>query len=145
MHRLKWVSLRRIGYVHQLEEPVGGGAEVSDDPPWGISDSESDADEVDIAGPSSVQHNINGNFTADEDSDDFNESDDEHGPDAHETDFPNLDSPRTPASAPWCNCNERSFPDTMEDIGDDGHSISNTKRKAWEKWVLRRCPEHSEA
>ena len=145
MHRLKWVSLRRIGYVHHLEETNGEGAEVSDEPPWGISDSESDdEDENPIAGPSNHHHLVNGDFDAGEDSDTHSDSDDEHGPEANETEFPNLDSPVTPASAPWCNCNGHQFAETVEDIGDDGYSVSNTKRKAWEKWVIKRCPEHSD-
>lgn len=72
------------------------------------------------------------------------DSDDEHGPDAHEMDFPPLDSPNTPASAPWCNCAGSTHVDSREDLEDDGYWISNTKRKAWEKWVIRRCPSHGD-
>lgn len=156
MYRLDWVSLRRIGYAAHFDEQWLG-AEVPDDLPPGESESDSDEDmdhededDYHCAGPSNYQHQPNGNYAT---YDSFHHStdsefgseytDSEHGPDAHEMDFPPL-SPGTPASAPWCNCDGRSYPDSAEDLGDDGYSVSNTKRKAWERWVVRRCPEHSE-
>lgn len=151
MYRLEWVSLRRIGYARHFDDLwLAAGAEVPDDPPPGESDSNSDSDVEDydpMVGPSSAPHNASTHMDSDsEDSDTSEDSDfdDEHGPDAHEMDFPTLDSPTTPASATWCNCNGRTYADSPEDLGDNGISVSNSQRKAWEKWVVRRCPEHGE-
>lgn len=152
MGRLEWVSLRRIGYATHFDDLwLAAGAEVPDDPPGGESDSEStDGDDEPIVGPSTCHgHGNNGvqdDSSADEgfDSSD-NSSDDENGMESNRMDFPPLNSPSTPASsAPWCNCNGRGHLDSAEDLGDDGYTVSNTQRKAWEKWVVRRCPEHSE-
>lgn len=139
MHRLEWVSLRRIGYSDQAEALLHG-VEVRDDLE---SESESDVEDYDpMVGPSSSTYRYDATIASEEDSHDSDDtdSDDEHGPAAHEMDFPSLDSPVTPASAPWCNCH--SDIDAVEDIEDDGTAISNTKRKAWEKWVVRRCYLH---
>ena len=109
-----------------------------------MSDSESDEDENDaLAGSGAFPSHTNGHFS-DGDSDSDSDSDDERGPDVNAMEFPDLNSPSTPASAPWCNCNGHSYVDTAEDLGDDGGPINNTRRKAWEKWVVRRCPEHGE-
>ncbi|KAI7634946.1 hypothetical protein KC343_g2125 [Hortaea werneckii] len=149
MYRLEWVSLRRIGYARHFDDLwLAAGAEVPDDPPPGDSDSETSESENDpILGASSFNPGTDTGFdTSEEESftDSELDSDDEHGPEANEMEFPPLNSPDTPASAPWCNCNGRSHMESIEDLGDDGYSVSNTKRKAWEKWVVRRCPEHSE-
>lgn len=146
MHRLEWVSLRRIGYAQLFDDLWRfAGGEIPDDPAPGLSDSESDEDENEpLAGSSSFQSHANGHFSDYDDSDSNSDSDDERGPDANEMEFPDLNSPATPASAPWCNCNGHSYTDTAEDLGDDGGPINNSKRKAWEQWVVRRCPEHGE-
>ena len=148
MYRLEWVSLRRIGYARHFDDLwLAVGAEVPDDPPPGESDSETSESEHDpIVGPGTFHHGANADFHSDEDEpiDSEAESDDDNGPEANEMDFPPLISPGTPASAPWCNCNGHGHMDSAEDLGDDGYTVSNTKRKAWEKWVVRRCPEHDE-
>lgn len=152
MFKLNWVSLRRIGYERDFDDRLQEeGAEVPDDHDTDLeSESEnSDEDYEAFAGPSGSQH-----FSAHSNDDDFHDhdtasdsafdSDAEHGGDAYNMDFPPLDSPVTPASATWCNCNHRSWADSRDSLGDDGISVSNAQRKAWEKWVVRRCPEHSE-
>ncbi|KAF2769941.1 hypothetical protein EJ03DRAFT_82158 [Teratosphaeria nubilosa] len=150
MRRLEWVSLRRIGYARHFDELwLGAGAEVPDDPPPGESDSEtSEEDDDPVIGPSTFHQGSNGGLGIDSSDETESEaaSDDEHGPDANDMDFPPLNSPDTPASsAPWCNCNGQGLLESADDLGDDGDPVSNTKRKAWEKWVVRRCPEHSES
>lgn len=152
MERLDWVSLRRIGYARQFDEQwAGAGAEVPDDPPGGESDSDSEDEREDgddgvevpsEAGPSHAPGTAQDDWDSDGHSDSHSDSDDEHGPAAHEMDFPPLHSPATPASAPWCNCNNHL--DNADDLQDDEGFVSNAKRKAWEKWVVRRCPEHSQ-
>lgn len=153
MRRLEWVSLRRIGYVRHFDDLwQAAGAEVPDDAPPGESDSETGSDEDGndpIVGPSSLHpgqqggHGSSGEDSSDEATD--SESDDDRGPEADGMDFPSLDSPDTPASAPWCDCDRRmSSLSTLADLGDDAYSVSNTKRKAWEQWAIRQCPEHSE-
>lgn len=149
MYRLDWVSLRRIGYAQHFDDLwLGAGAEVPDDPPPGESDSETSTSEHDpIVGPSTIHQAAATGSLSSEDplSDSEESSDDENGPEADGMEFPPLESPDTPASAPWCNCSGRGHLDSAEDLGDDGYTVSNTKRKAWEKWVTRRCPEHSES
>lgn len=148
MHRLEWVSLRRIGYELEFHDRLqAAGAEVPD---YLESESESgDEDNDPFEGPSNRSYYSelhDDHFHNDDESEPshFNDSDDEHGGDAHNLDFPSLDSPVTPASAVWCDCNTRSWADSPEVLGDHGISVTNSQRKAWEKWVLRRCPEHGE-
>ena len=147
MSRLEWVSLRRIGYARHFDDLwLAAGAEVPDDPPPGESDSESDEDDEDpLVGPSNAHHGQHAGDSDDEDTESDVDSDDERGPDANDMEFPPLNSPTIPAPSPWCDCAGRSHADLADEIGDDGYAISNTKRKAWEKWVVRRCPTHSEA
>ena len=157
MTRLEWVSLRRIGYARHFDDRwLAAGAEVPEDQPPGESDSDTSdgEDESAVAGSATFLPAPNASVDSDdgfEESASDLESDDERGPEANDMDFPPLDSPDTPASAPWCNCNGRGHVDTADDlgddgetVGDDGYTIPNVKRKAWEKWVVRRCPEHSE-
>ena len=166
MPQLDWVSLRRIGYAKNFDEMyAAAGAEVPDDPPGVASESDDEGDwdaqaegdgepEPDDGAPGPAQiyvpthtvgpthHDSESEFEEISDSEEEDESDDEHGPAANEMDFPVL-SPDTPSSVPWCNCNGQSYPESAEDLGDNGISVSNVQRKAWEKWVVRRCPEHS--
>lgn len=167
MLELEWVSLRKIDYMDHFDDTNPGGAEITDDLFENESDSETDEDEdgapglasrptssdvhpnghfdphtLAIAGPSATNQYTNGSMSVDEDSDGHTDSDDGHGPESVEMDFPEMASADTPASAPWCNCNGHS--DSADDIGDNGRSVSNAQRKAWEKWVIRRCPEHGE-
>lgn len=154
MHRLDWVSLRRIGYARKFDEHwANPGIEIPDDFPGGASGSETEdeddenSDDTESSGYGDVDGDENG------DNDDFGsghtseseheDTDDEHGPAAHELQFPSrLNSPDTPNSITWCNCHGQSYPESVEDLGDDGTFVDNTKRKLWEKWVLGRCPEH---
>lgn len=149
MQKLKWVSLRRIGYVNQFADLNGGGAEVPDDPMLGMSTSESDeADdeasehevEQPIAGPSDANHDVNGTLDADDNSETHtNSDDDERGPEANDIEFPNLHSPDSPTTdPPWSRDSGRAFYNSVEDLADDGESVSYRQRKAWEKWVLGR-------
>jgi hypothetical protein len=147
LSRLRWISLRRIGYVPTMEDMENGGAEVPDDQPWALSESETDSDDEDGApGPSDPTrrihreaeatngHQSNGRLSSDEDSD----SESEHEFESHATDFPNLDSPTTQTPAPYEEdiwADNQLFPD---DLDDDGRSISNAKRKIWEQWVVGR-------
>lgn len=149
MRRLEWLSLRRINYARHFDsERLGAGAEIMDDLAPGDSDSEeSDHDHDDgMPGPSTYQYGANGSFDSDDDdySHSDNESEDSRGRGAHDMDFPPLDSPDTPASAPWCNCSGNGRLDSAENLGDDGYAVSWAQWKAWEKWVVRRCPEHGD-
>jgi hypothetical protein len=150
MYRLEWVSLRRIGYERDFDNTLQQvGAEVPDDLDLESESESSDDDYEPFAGPPSSQpYTAHSSHEESHDhdtaSDSAFDSDAEHGGDAYNMDFPPLDSPVTPASATWCNCNARSWTDSPESLGDDGVSVSNAQRKAWEKWVVRRCPEHGE-
>ncbi|KAK5130783.1 hypothetical protein LTR08_001673 [Meristemomyces frigidus] len=150
MHRLEWVSLRRIGYSRQFDDLwLAAGAEVPDDPPPGESDSDTSESEHSLQIVSNTFHHGTGtseSFASDPEQSDSDEgSGGEHEPEeANEMDFPPLNSPDTPASALWCNCHGLNHLDSAENLGDDGYTVSNTKRKSWEQWVVRRCPEHRE-
>jgi hypothetical protein len=159
MRRLDWVSLRRIDYAAHFDTVwENAGIELPDDPPGGLSSDDEDEDEDDendvywdeaeqeeadhstaasdwdsINGSDSDHHNSNSEDSEDEE---------ERGRAAHEMDFPPLNSPDTPNSVSWCNCNRRAFPVGVDELGDDGLSVDTKQWKMWEKWVLGRCPEH---
>ena len=146
MLNLEWVSLRRIGYMRGFEEMNGEGAEIPDDPMFGISTSGSDEGDDESEGGTGEEHmpgannlgdQLNGGFSEGEDSDGHAHSDDdEHGPEANATEFPDLNPIDSPTVATWPNGTHRSFPDSVEDLGDNGYSVSYRQRKAWEKWVV---------
>jgi len=147
MTRLDWVSLRRIGYAKHFDEASANvGVEVPDDPPDGLSsDSNSDDEEHEDEMYHTAFDRNEDTVSSGSDSDEHDadaeivHSDDEHDPQAYRMDFPPLRSPKTLTHI-WCSCNGK---DSIEDLRDDGAFIDNTKRKSWEQWVLRRCPEHS--
>lgn len=143
MIRLDWVSLRRIGYAKHFDEQWAvAGAEVPDDPPGGASESddESDWDPHATAEQEDSDESL-GDLT--DSSSEHDHSDDDNGPEEEGMDFPMI-SPDTPSSVPWCNCGRNSFLESPEALGDNGLFVSNAQRKIWEKWVVRRCPEHSQ-
>ncbi|EKG21264.1 hypothetical protein MPH_01407 [Macrophomina phaseolina MS6] len=143
MIRLDWVSLRRIGYAKHFDEQWAvAGAEVPDDPPGGASESddESDWDPHATAEQEDSEESL-GDMS--DSSSEHDHSDDDNGPEEEGMDFPMI-SPDTPSSVPWCNCGRNSFLESPEALGDNGLFVSNAQRKIWEKWVVRRCPEHSQ-
>ncbi|KAI4765276.1 hypothetical protein E4T52_00135 [Aureobasidium sp. EXF-3400] len=150
MRRLDWVSLRRIDYAAHFDTVwENAGIELPDDPPGGLSSDDEDSDsENDGYWDEAEQDDEANHSTTASDWDSLNNSDsededaEERGRAAHEMDFPPLLSPVTPNSGPWCNCNRRAFPVSVDDLGDDGISVDTKQWKMWEKWVLGRCPEH---
>ncbi|KAF2102529.1 hypothetical protein NA57DRAFT_31962 [Rhizodiscina lignyota] len=157
MPRLDWVSLRRIGYAKHFDEQWAvAGVEVPDDPPGGASDSDSDDDDIDLLDvtddndtdtPTPNDEETSSSDDFDRHSNSEASEDSNLGPPAYDIDFPPM-SPDTPSTVPWCNCNlngdgRRVYPDTAEDLGDNGTFVTNQQRKQWENWVVRRCPEHS--
>ena len=157
MLRLEWVSLRRIGYATHFDEQLAIlGAEVPDDPPGGASESDEESDDLDwenahgddVSDPigyenSAATSDIDMIDDADDDDDDDDSSSDNgHGPETNGIDFASIE-PDTPSSVPWCNCNTRvSYVGSVDELNDNGVYVTNTQRKAWEKWVVRKCPEH---
>ena len=167
MELLEWVSLRRIDYSDHFDELWAGSMEVPDYPAGNGSDSDDDEDgfhaHVDSDGdptphhPHGLDHGDHGDAGAphsdvDDDDSDWDASsaglpsnaDTDHGPGANTLTL----SPDTPPSAiPHCTC---ALPGggaelaEAEDLGDDGRSVVYAQRKFWEKWVIGRCPEHSE-
>lgn len=154
MVSLQWVSLRRIGYAqyyHSQQFTQDLGTELPDFPLADLeSSSDDDTDEEDVPPPPIVGPSNTTNNETDPDDSEYAEdsdadSDDEHGPEAHEVDFPALNSPDTPGSTPWCTCHGGGGRlESADELDDDGLRVDNSKRKYWEKWVLRRCPEHGE-
>jgi len=154
MLRLDWVSLRRIGYATQFDEQWAVGGEMPDDIPGGTSSSSEDEfDNAQDDRPDTPLSDDSHHHTASHDSDldsigsdstsHHEHSDDEHVVAANQVDLPQL-APDTPTSIPWCNCGEnRTDPQTAEELGDNGVYVSNTTRKLWEKWVVGRCPQHA--
>jgi hypothetical protein len=129
MEQLEWVSLRRIDYAHHFDELWANSIEIPDHHPG--SGSESDDD---------FQSHLS---FEDEDFDGGSEDDSEtgsvntdEGPEANEL---ALSSPVTPPSLPFCTCSNGAC---AEDLSDNGRMVSYHQRKAWEKWVIGRCPEH---
>jgi hypothetical protein len=146
MRRLEWVSLRRIDYATHFDDMMAAtGAEIQDDLP-GAYDSDSDSEDFDEEEEANVNGNIFGH-QSDESigsvSDGEEDSDDEHGPEANEMGFPNL-QPDTPTSQTFCSCDHKNERESVEERLDNGMVVPNLTRKMWEKWVIWRCPEHSQ-
>ncbi len=151
MPRLKWVSLRRIGYVPGPDEMEDVGAEVPDDQPWANSDSDSeDDDEFIVPGPNETHQVQNGSGhqtmpsegsggnapqAADENFD-SDSSGDEHESENHATEFPDLESPTIAPTTAFHGSVGTSFDSLPEELLDDGTPVSNAKRKIWERWVI---------
>lgn len=144
MSRLDWVSLRRIDYAKHFDEQWSLGVEVPDDHFLG-SDSSSDGysddwdpHDVDSDAPNDQSHDYGSDVSFDE-SDAASEAGSEEPEQGGDLHFPPM-SPDTPASAPWCNC--VSHTNSIEALGDDGITVTNSQRKFWEKWVVRQaCSE----
>ena len=166
MRRLEWVSLRRIDYAAHFDNLMAAaGIEIQDDWMAGYeseSDSSDDFDDFDDDEDGDANGNVNGNLVSqpmdvdsigtesdgeeghlDEDDDDDDDDDDEHGPEANGMGFPHL-QPDTPTSLTWCSCDHnKNDRESAEELGDNGVCVPNATRKLWEKWVVRRCPEHN--
>ena len=134
MEELDWVSLRRIDYENHFDEIWSGSVEVPDEPPGGASDSD---DEADFRGH--VGNTDSERESSEDESDEDSVADSDHGPNADELAL----SPDTPSSLPFCTCTSSSCLTTAEDLGDNGTFVTYQQRKMWEKWVVKRCPEHS--
>jgi len=148
MRRLEWVSLRRIDYATHFDDMMAAtGAEIQDDLP-GVYDSESESEELfDDDEEANVNGTIFGHHSDESigSESDGEDSDDEHGPEANGMGFPNW-QPDTPTSQTWCSCeHNRNERESMEErLDDNGMVVPNATRKLWEKWVIWRCPEHSQ-
>ena len=168
MELLEWVSLRRIDYSDHFDAMRAGSIEVPDYPAGNGSDSDEDEFhahvESDGEGGGSGGHindggdagdaglHVNGEEADFSDNEDdisdwdadsvgFSNADTDHGPGANELTL----SPDTPPSSiPWCTCSRSSYPASADDLGDNGRVVLYQQRKFWEKWVIGRCPEHSE-
>ena len=140
MEVLDWVSLRRIDYALHFDEIWSGAIEVPDEPPGGASDSD---DEILSAhNTSDVESDDDGDMNdSEEDSydDSDGDTDDDNGPDTD--DLAHL--PSTPTSQPFCTCGDDHHASMSSDLGDNGLFVTYRQRKIWEKWVVKRCPEHS--
>lgn len=134
MELLDWVSLRRVDYSQHFDELWRNSMEVPDDPPGGASDSD---DEDNFSARFSMPDN-DGDSEA-EDSDDQSNAGTDNGPEANDISL----SPDTPISLPFCTCSRSSYPARADDLGDNGQYVNYQQRKMWEKWVVGRCPEHS--
>ncbi|KAF4553097.1 Hypothetical protein D9617_8g051100 [Elsinoe fawcettii] len=139
LDRLKWISLGRIGYASDFDQMEAHmGFEITEemlnynsdeeDSDIGI-DNENEAQEVlPIAEEDSSDIGTDSDGTRSEDSD--------HTADDHENEFPLISSPR---SATFSAGTVDGDMDSMEILHDDGSGpIGNSKRKMWERWVLRR-------
>ena len=171
MERLEWVSLRRIDYSDHFDALWAGSMEVPDHPPGNGSDSDDEDDDgfhahvdpptdlpalnhhhhhppdaTDGAPPSVPSDDDDSDWDASSSAGLASNADTDHGPGANALPL----SPDTPPSAvPPCTCASSSgggggaMADAT-DLGDDGRSVAYAQRKFWEKWVVGRCPEHSE-
>ncbi|KAI9762791.1 MAG: hypothetical protein M4579_000143 [Chaenotheca gracillima] len=141
MELLDWVSLRRIGYERSFDEMFAGTMEIPPDPPGVASDSdEEDSFPTHISNGEDDDEDEDHSDDSDDDSvDSTNEDDDDNGPEANALAL----DPDTPSSLPWCSCGRGSYPETSDELGDNGQMVDYVQRKLWEKWVVGRCPEHS--
>nr|POE86959.1 hypothetical protein CFP56_63991 [Quercus suber] len=147
LQRLRWVSLRRIGYERHFETArLAIGPEISEDDWASDSSSEIDSssDENEDGGEDAPGHDsADGNDWADEDSQSNSGSED--GPANNDMNFPLLDSPNAPISyVARYKFEAQTQPFSSPDLDDDGHFVSNTKRRAWEAWVVRKYPAYNE-
>jgi len=131
---LDWVSLRRIDYADHFDAIWEGSMEVPDEPHMTASDS---GDEDDTFPYNSDPESAPG--SNEDESVDDSDQDTDHGPDADEFAL----SPNTPTSQPFCTCSRNNHIADVDDLGDNGNSVTYQQRKMWEKWVCGRCPEHS--
>ncbi|KAL6712661.1 hypothetical protein ACN47E_000538 [Coniothyrium glycines] len=139
---LDWVSLRRAGYAKHFDEQFILGAEVPDDPLG--SDSSDESEDWDIYDDdyedTDDDHLIHGH-DADGSDDSVADSFSDAGSDEPEQGGPlHLPMPDTPASGTWCSCNGHM--DSIDVLQDDGMTVSNSQRKFWESYILRKvCTE----
>ncbi|EGP88394.1 unnamed protein product [Zymoseptoria tritici ST99CH_1A5] len=141
---LRWVSLRRIGYAefwHTQQGGMQGGTEVPEDLLVSDSDSTEEEDEVADESDGGDEDEALGSDSSSDDA--HSDSDEEHGPNANEMEFPPLDSPIA-TTTPWCTCAGEGRLDSAEELEDNGVQVENSKRKFWERWVVRRCPVHGD-
>lgn len=131
LHRLDWVSLRRIGYARRFDEQWANTGIEIEDVPGGDSESADEDDAFSRADSDLEMVDERSDTDATETSD---EEDDENGPQAHELGLPQILT--NPANR--CDCNGQD-PRTAEELGDDGIWVSNLQRKLWERWCVRRC------
>jgi hypothetical protein len=143
MEQLEWVSLRRIDYAAHFDEMWAGAIEIRDYPPG--NGSESDDEDDDFQSHVSLEDETFDSLTdggdIDDDDDDSvtgSTANTDEGPEANELAL----SPNTPSSLPFCTCSG-ALPADADDLSDNGRTVLYQQRKAWEKWVIGRCPEHS--
>ena len=142
MELLEWVSLRRIDYASNFEKLWAGSMEVPDYPPGTGSESDDEDDfhsHVDLDDGHFEDDYDDDNDDDSGDSDSVSRPDTDEGPEANELAL----SPNTPSSLPFCTCSRSSYPDSTDNLDDNGRSVNYQQRKMWEKWVIGRCPEHS--
>ena len=134
MDQLDWVSLRRIDYSSHFDESWEGSMEVPDDIAFGSSDSDEEDDFPARLSDGDIDDD------SDYDSDENSNADTDNGPNANELAL----SPDTLASLPFCTCSNGTHALSADDLGDNGHSVTYSQRKMWEKWAIGGyCPEHS--
>ena len=134
MEVLDWVSLRRIDYSTHFDDVWSSSVEVPDETPGDGSESDEETDFLNHLSEQNSEVESN-----EDDSEDDSIANTDYGPDADELAL----LPNTPASLPFCTCSEDSYPLSSDDLGDNGVFVTYQQRKLWEKWVVKRCPEHS--
>lgn len=145
MPLLDWVSLRRIGYARHFEEQLeAAGAEVPDDPPEDASDSEEFVEEEQSTGVPSNDLDVGTSSelsasaaSFEDDSDAAADEEEEFGSQAHGISFPES---TFDAGAESHSSFEEARPADIDDLGDNGIFVTNTQRKQWERWVIKRWP-----
>lgn len=138
VHRLDWVSLRRIGYAKRFDEQWASGGIEIEDIPGGDSESGDEDEDDRFSRPDSIDDDDDEVYSdteaTDESDDGEREDEDENGPQAHEIGFPQL--ALQPSGR--CNCNGLD-PQSADELGDDGVWVSNVQRKMWERWCVGSC------
>jgi hypothetical protein len=149
MLSLRWLSLSKADYATHFDENATR-LDVTEDLEREDSDSDSDLDEEDAEDPVQDQEeqqdpdnqdmNDAESFSSDEDAqaDSDVDSVNDLDPTAHafttQVDAPDYEH--------VCTCSSRIHQLDVEDLGDDGISVTQTQRKMWERWVVG-CLMHS--
>jgi hypothetical protein len=149
MLSLRWLSLSKADYAAHVDENATR-LDVTEDLEREDSDSDSDLDEEDAEDPIQDQEE-----TQDTDNQDMNDaesfsSDEDVQADSDVDSVNDLDPTAhaftTQLDAPdyehVCTCSSRIHQLDVEDLGDDGISVTQTQRKMWERWVVG-CLMHS--
>lgn len=149
MVSLRWLSLSKADYAAHFDENATR-MDVTED--LGTDDSDSDDDQDDEEAEDHIQNHDETNDAENQDMNDAESFSSDEDPQA-DSDVDSVDDLdpsahafTTQVEAPdyeyVCTCSSRIHQLDMDELGDDGISMTQTQRKMWERWVVG-CLVHS--